>query len=394
MPLLDYKELKFQMDFYTASEDSVQNTALKVSLAGTLILWVIFTITAVVIPEKKKPEYSTINIILDTPEVPEPKENKPVETQEAVNQPVEETKPSPVAPVQEEKAKTNPVKPVETKSAEAPKPASATAQKEKPSSQVSPKPVPAPQKSTEPSVQKPAATQKTDTVTSQASAPKKANITYKKSAEELMAEQLGSSNKKTEWDDSIFGEDTHSQTQTSTSPVTAPKQNAISGAAAFEGTSAISSGGAEKAVAKTDTASVSQTSSSTSSSLSNIARTVPNRHTYGEGISDESKVEMTDMQDGKSHLKMTDGSSRTLLDPKKPSIMISPENAAQIDNKRTVWIRFKVLAAGNVSEISFEPAALLPVEIQNEIREQISTWRFSPAPAESIARFEYSIIKR
>ena len=387
------------MDFYVESPDSVQNTALKVSLVSTLILWIIFTITAVVIPaSSKKDEFSTINIILDTPpeKEPEPKENKTLPAQEQPKETVKETKTEPVAPVQEQKTQKIQEKPVEKKPVEKtpPAPAQKAAQTEKPSSQVTQKPVPAPAKETQPSVQKPAATQKTDSVNTPSSSPKKANITYKKSAEELMAEQLGSTSKKKEWDDSVFGDDNFSETSTSTSPVTEQKQTAISGASAFEGTSAVSSGGSEKAVAKTDTASVTKTSSSTSNALSNIARTVPIRHNYGDGVSDESKVEMTDMQDGKSHLKMTDGSSRTLLEPAKPSIMISPENATQIDNKRTVWIRFKVMPAGNVSEITFEPASLLPVEIQAEIREQISRWRFSSASGESQAKFEYSIIKR
>lgn len=95
-------------------------------------------------------------------------------------------------------------------------------------------------------------------------------------------------------------------------------------------------------------------------------------------------------------MKMNDGSSRILLDPKKPSIIISKENGTLIDSQRTVEISFRILSGGNVpfSAISFSPSAALPVAIQSEIKEQISLWRFSPSSAESQAKFVLEIKKR
>ena len=116
------------MDFYVESPDSVQNTALKVSLVSTLILWIIFTITAVAIPaSSKKDEFSTINIILDTPpeKEPEPKENKTLPAQEQPKETVKETKTEPVAPVQEQKTQKIQEKPVEKKPVEKTPPAPA-----------------------------------------------------------------------------------------------------------------------------------------------------------------------------------------------------------------------------------------------------------------------------
>ena len=404
------------MFFFGNTDDSIQNTALKVSLFGTLILWVLFLLTAVFIPDfSKKEEFSAINIILDPPPEISQKENDEIKAPEIKEKPaetVENTNVSKPVPQQQETSKIQETKPevkpetkTETKPAVKPevkpevkpdvKPTQPKTEPQKPSASVSQKPVPAPSETQKSSVQQPATTQKTDTKENPASAPRKANITYKKSLDELMEEQqAGSVKKPTEFDDSLFGDDNYAETQTSSSPVTQQKQTAISGASAFEGTSAVSSGGAEKAIAKTDTASVSQTTSQTSSSLAAIASVVPIRHNYTDGISDESKVEMSKTSDGKTQMKMLDGSSRILLEPSKPSIMISPENAGDIDNKRTVRIVFKVLPSGNVSDIEFKPASLLPVEIQAEIREQILRWRFSTGPTESQAQFEYSIIKR
>ena len=116
----------------------------------------------------------------------------------------------------------------------------------------------------------------------------------------------------------------------------------------------------------------------------------------GNGVSSSAKVNVEKKGDGSVAVSMTDGSSRILLDPKKPVIFISDENAALIDSSRTVTVSFKVLAGGNVplSGIVISPSSLLPIQIQSEIRKQISQWRFKPASSDGQARFEYSIIKK
>ena len=98
----------------------------------------------------------------------------------------------------------------------------------------------------------------------------------------------------------------------------------------------------------------------------------------------------------KTRGKLSDGSARVLLEPLKPVIIISEENGKRIDSSRQVVISFRILAAGNVpfSGITITPSSALPEEIQSEIKDQVSTWRFAPASSDGQAKFEYSIIKR
>ena len=92
---------------------------------------------------------------------------------------------------------------------------------------------------------------------------------------------------------------------------------------------------------------------------------------------------------------MTSGNARELLSPAKPVITISAAHAALIDSTRRVTITFTVLASGTVplSTIEIKPSSMLPLEIQNEIKAQISTWRFATDTSNGQATFEYSIIK-
>ena len=376
--------------------EPAQRLALTVSLFGTILLWILMFIGGSIIASiKKEPEYHTINIILEQPK-PVPAENKPVEKEapaQAQTAPeVQQTKidQQQVAPVQ---TPVPPVKKVE-QSKVAP---DAT----KPAVKETPKPVPSPADKESPSVQKPAAPTQKDVIQPkpEVSAPKKENIVYKKSVEELIAEQQqgNTAKKAVDWD-AMFGDDNDAESNDSVSPVNNSVQTGISGAAALSGTSAVSSGGAEKAVAKTDTQNVSQTTStSTKSSLSKIASTTfVKNQTLDNGFVATTSTTTQTSTDGKSSLVLSDGTSRVLLDPSKPVIMISPENGSLIDSPRTVVINFKVLAGGNVplSGITFTPSALLPPQIQSEIREQISTWRFMPGPTDGQAKFELEIKKR
>jgi hypothetical protein len=95
-------------------------------------------------------------------------------------------------------------------------------------------------------------------------------------------------------------------------------------------------------------------------------------------------------------MEMSNGRSRALISPAKPVINLSAQAAATIDSSITVTIRFRVVEAGNVprAEIAITPESTLHQLVRDEIRNQISTWRFEPADYAATATFEYKIVKQ
>jgi hypothetical protein len=221
-------------------------------------------------------------------------------------------------------------------------------------------------------------------------------VAYGKSVDDMMAAQhRTASSQKTQWDDTVF--DGSAVAVTSAAKTATPQK--IIGASALSGTSAEAAvpgndqlvSGSPEAGKKSQ---VQNASDSTKSALGKIAATTYTQ-SAGNGTSSQVSVHMSGT-DGKVALEMSDGSARVLLDPPKPVIFISKDNAALIDSSRTVTVQFKVLAGGNVplSGIEIKPSSALPLPILSEIREQIASWRFATDSADGIARFEYSIIKK
>ena len=99
---------------------------------------------------------------------------------------------------------------------------------------------------------------------------------------------------------------------------------------------------------------------------------------------------------GKIEMQMSNGRSRALISPAKPVINLSAQAASTIDSSITVTIKFRVVEAGNVprAEISITPESTLHQLVRDEIRNQISTWRFEPADYAATATFEYKIVKQ
>lgn len=393
------------------SEDSAGKTSIKFSLFVTLVFWILLLVFgSIAFRIKKTPEYKTINLVLETPvssAIPEPdsvsssisgsaiQENQEKRVLEK-NDVLEKTEVPEKNDVLENR--TQKTFPAENKT-ESSKIAVAEKKSVPSSNSVVAKTENAAQSSK-------ASDSKNENVPQ-----KKQNIVYKKSTEELMAEQLQkkAEAKQAVWDDSLFGSDSDSdfasafQEKSSSSEKNASSQKSISGTDAFSGTAGISSGGEKNLSAKSEPDSGIRNSSSkalesTSSSLKKIASASVSsyRQTLSDSFSAETTVSAVQNAEGRVEMKMNDGSSRILLDPKKPSIIISKENGNLIDSQRTVEISFRILSGGNVpfSAISFSPSAALPVAIQSEIKEQISLWRFSPSSAESQAKFVLEIKKR
>ena len=351
-----------KIDFERFAEDSIQKNTLRLSFWGTAVVWFLLLIFFAFAPGvQKKEEFKTIQITLDVPQ-----EKPEVQKTDIASQETAASKKTQTSPAKSDAAQ------------------SAPASQKKPSVQQPAK-----------TAQKQAASPKTSSPApvEAKSAPAKAKITYKKSVDELLAEQSGSA-KSAQWDDSVFGDDTAAVSSSSTTNSTAVNKG-VSGTSALSGTAASAALDTGKAVAKTDSAVKTAATSATQNALGKIAAATYTM-SAGNGVSSSAKVNVEKKGDGSVAVSMTDGSSRILLDPKKPVIFISDENAALIDSSRTVTVSFKVLAGGNVplSGIVISPSSLLPIQIQSEIRKQISQWRFKPASSDGQARFEYSIIKK
>ena len=356
-----------KIDFERFAEDSIQKNTLRLSFWGTAVVWFLLLIFFAFAPGvQKKEEFKTIQITLDVPQ-----EKPEVQKTDIASQETAASKKTQASPSKSDAAQSAPAS---QKKPSVQQPAK-TAQKQASSpAAASPKtssPVPVEAKS----------------------APAKAKITYKKSVDELLVEQSGSA-KSAQWDDSVFGDDTAAVSSSNTTNSTAVNKG-VYGTSALSGTAASAALDTGKAVAKTDSAVKTAATSATQNALGKIAAATYTM-SAGNGVSSSAKVNVEKNGDGSVAVSMTDGSSRILLDPKKPVIFISEENAALIDSSRTVTVSFKVLAGGNVplSGIVISPSSLLPIQIQSEIREQISQWRFKPASSDGQERFEYSIIKK
>lgn len=399
---------KFNSFVETHTDDKTQANALKTAVVGTGILWLILVVLMSVCPGFRKPErYKTISIML------EPVSESISEKSEKLN-PAAEKIENPnakeaAAPANSKKAvekQSEPTKPVQ-------KPAEQIKKQEtlKKADNPAAKTVEKPAKSAEPvkpaeskpenskaapakTVEQPKAAPKVPETTA-APAPKKAKIKYKKSLDELMEEQMGASAKPKAFDDSKFN-DVVAETNTSSQSVS-KNVNRMNNSSALSGSAAVAADSTSGSVSATaDRAEKpSSASSATSAMLSKISAAQYST-TIGNGLSSKSDVKVAQSTDGKLAIELSDGSARVLLEPLKPVIIISEENGKRIDSSRQVVISFRILAAGNVpfSGITITPSSALPEEIQSEIKDQVSTWRFAPASSDGQAKFEYSIIKR
>lgn len=399
---------KFNSFVETHTDDKTQANALKTAVVGTGILWLILVVLMSVCPGFRKPErYKTISIML------EPVSESISEKSEKLN-PAAEKIENPnakeaAAPANIKKAlekQSEPAKPVQ-KPAEQIKKQETAKKADNPAAKTVEKPA----KSAEPvkpaeskpenskaapakTVEQPKAAPKVPETTT-APAPKKAEIKYKKSLDELMEEQMGASAKQKAFDDSMF-DDVVAETNTSSQSVS-KNVNRMDNSSALSGSAAVAADSTSGSVSATaDRAEKpSSASSATSAMLSKISAAQYST-TIGNGLSSKSDVKVAQSTDGKLAIELSDGSARVLLEPLKPVIIISEENGKRIDSSRQVVISFRILAAGNVpfSGITITPSSALPEEIQSEIKDQVSTWRFAPASSDGQAKFEYSIIKR
>lgn len=399
---------KFNSFVETHTDDKTQANALKTAVVGTGILWLILLVLMSVCPGFRKPErYKIISIMLEpVSESISEKSEKLNPTAEKIENPNAKEAAAPANIKKAVEKQSEPAKPVQ-------KPAEQIKKQETAKKAHNPaaKTVEKPAKSAEPvkpaeskpenskaapakTVEQPKAAPKVPETTT-APAPKKAKIKYKKPLDELMEEQMGASAKQKAFDDSMF-DDVVAETNTSSQSVS-KNVNRMDNSSALSGSAAVAADSTSGSVSATaDRAEKpSSASSATSAMLSKISAAQYST-TIGNGLSSKSDVKVAQSTDGKLAIELSDGSARVLLEPLKPVIIISEENGKRIDSSRQVVISFRILAAGNVpfSGITITPSSALPEEIQSEIKDQVSTWRFAPASSDGQAKFEYSIIKR
>lgn len=371
-------------------EDSnPQHTSEFFAIAGTVLFWLIFSIFSFVIkPQPDKPKYKEVQIVLSSTPVVQKTEEAPAPAEAAsasaassesvVEQVVEIPAVEPPAPKVE-------TPPVVKETPPAPKTIEKKVETPKPKSQ--PK--------TEPKKEAP----KTQTQKTQTPAPaKKAEpvepIEYAVDPMEAFAAQTNKKPKKeVDWD-AMFADDEPSTTQTTNQVKTVTNKEP-----AFSGTAGTKATDSTEKLTSSSTSNSNSKSQNASSSTSSALEGIKNSSFKGNaenGIQSQTNVKSKTSGSGKIEMQMSNGRSRALISPAKPVINLSAQAAATIDSSITVTIKFRVVEAGNVprAEISITPESTLHQLVRDEIRNQISTWRFEPADYAATATFEYKIVKQ
>lgn len=228
-----------------------------------------------------------------------------------------------------------------------------------------------------------------------------------KSTEELMAEQFNSGkagNKNSEWkeEEEVFNKSANTVSTTpESSAITKNKQ--LSDSESTIGTAGTASGAGSETPETSVSSSTSRGSGTegitdgVKQSLENIgsAKPVPYSGASSGNIATTSVINSYVSESSGLSIQMEGGRFRRLLEPERPVINISEENAKLIETSFNLKIRFKVLSDGSVLLSGIQiPSSSLPQSVQLEIKRQIATWRFALDPSESTAVFDFSIIKK
>ncbi len=366
-------------------EDSnPQHTSEFFAIAGTVLFWLIFSIFSFVIkPQPDKPKYKEVQIVLSstpvvqkTEEAPAPAEaaSASAASSESVVEQVVETPAPKVEPA-----------PVVKETPPAPKTVEKNVETPKPKAQPKPEP-----KKEAPKTQ----TQKTQTPVPAKKAEPVEPIEYAVDPMEAFAAQTNKKAKKeVDWD-AMFADDEPATTQTTNQVKTVTNKEP-----AFSGTAGTKATDSTEKLTSSSTSNSNSKSQNASSSTSSALEGIKNSSFKGNaenGIQSQTNVKSKTSGSGKVEMEMSNGRSRALISPAKPVINLSAQAAATIDSSITVTIKFRVVEAGNIprAEITITPESTLHQLVRDEIRNQISTWRFEPADYAATATFEYKIVKQ
>lgn len=369
---------KFKGTPLFGQDSSPQNTSNILALIGTALLWLTFLICAIFIkPSVKKPKYKEVQIVLSsTPKKEKSAENPaPAASSSSVSESTPQTvAEKPAEPVQ--KPAETPVQktaePVVKKTVETPikKQAEASSKKQ----------AQAPAKKPAQSVKEPV----------------KEEPVYAKTFEQQWAEQMATKkSSSSDYDQWAAMEDDFKENTNETSNT----QNTIvnNTTPAFEGTAAQTVAKDEPETSSSSSSSTEKkqiASSGTIKDLSSIKSQTYAGGNAANGIEAETNDKTTNSGSGKVEMVWSNDSRRALLEPSKLEINLSKAASMTIDGSRKVVIKFRVVESGNVprAEISITPASILSELVRNEIKDQVSKWRFEAADYSATAEFEYKIV--
>ncbi len=340
------------------------------ALAATIVIWFLLAfLFSLLTLSPKKTVYKTVRITLDSPSVPKITEKR---IDSAPPAPALQSQPLPSSPVEKikEAPKTQPAKKAEVSEKQ----------------QTTPKQNPAAKKTTEKAESK------------NIPSAKPAQQTLQKSVDELIAEQRAKPKvQKKEFDWSSFDEESSETVSSSDVSGTKTVNASSSSVELFEGTAGIASNNENNSpVSATSRNTAGGTASSaTMNALDRISATVFSASS-SNGVTGSSSVKSAGAPNGRISLYMNDGSSRTLLEPLRPVIVLSEKAAATIDTTKNLTVRFTVLPDGHVdlNSIKITPGSIITPLVQAEIAGQISSWRFNQDSASATAVFPYKIEKR
>ena len=351
-----------------------EKTRDSLSFVLTCVFYVIMLVCFTIIPVTKQKKYTEISVQLSSPaqkQVEKIPENK-------VEQKIEEKIENKIPPAPTEKVVEKSVEKQVAKTEQ--KSVAKTEQKQsevKKTENVSAKTQPTTQQ-----VQQKQQTTQVQEKTEPVQTVTKREVVYQKSIEELMAENAQKKKSNATWDDSIFGDEGQSSSsQSSTSSVASNKTSQNSVTNTFEGLAGSSSESQTVQTASESRYSENSNnyvSASTSQALSKISST----KYVAKNSSDTIAYETSGVQ-----------TSRLLIYPSEPSIVIPESLENKIERTKTVRISFVVTAEGKVNSktISIEPVGSLIPELEREIKAQIALWRFESGKSDGQATFNYSI---
>ena len=361
-------------------DSSVSHTSEFFAIAGTVLFWLLFLIFSFVIkPGPKKPEYKEVQIVLSSTPVVQKTEEAPAPAEQAA------------APSQASEPQV-----VETPKVEAPAPKVETPNVETPAPKAETKPLvkETPKAKTEPKSQPKKETPKAQPQKTQTPSPAKKvepveQVLYQDPMEAFNAQTKQQPKKAVDWD-AMFADD-EADLASSSNQVKKVSNNEP----AFSGSAGTAASATSEKVTSTSSSSRTQSqnaSASTSKALEGIKNSTF-KGNASNGVQSETNVKTKNSGSGRVELEMSNGRSRALIKPANPVINLSAQAAATIDASKNVTINFKVLEAGNVTEIKITPESILSIIVREEIKAQISQWLFEAADYTANANFEYKIVK-
>lgn len=355
-------------------DSSVSHTSEFFAIAGTVLFWLLFLIFSFVIkPGPKKPEYKEVQIVLSSTPVVQKTEEAPAPAEQAA---------APAAASEPQVVETPVETPAPKVETPAPKAETKTLVKETPKAKTEPKPQP---KKETPKAQP----QKTQTPSPAKKVEPVEPVLYQDPMEAFNAQTKQQPKKPVDWD-AMFADD-EADLASSSNQVKKVSNNVP----AFSGSAGTAASATSEKVTSTSSSSRTQSqnaSASTSKALEGIKNSTF-KGNASNGVQSETNVKTKNSGSGRVELEMSNGRSRALIKPANPVINLSAQAAATIDASKNVTINFKVLEAGNVTEIKITPESILSIIVREEIKAQISQWLFEAADYTANANFEYKIVK-